>query len=167
MTLHLHSPNPERRVEPIKFLVCDDDLNDVDVLKRFLNPFARSFTVVTTLDGAIEACKKESFDVMILDLSLTDSRWQDTLEAIRTLRGLNQKMRMVVCSGMPVPDLRDQALKYGADVFLPKDANMYREGGKALLLAVNVAMMHASPDESFWPRVQALREMVTHFSEQQ
>jgi len=139
----------------------------VEVLKRFLSPFARSFTVVETLDGAIEACRKEPFDVMILDLSLTDSRWQDTLEAIRTLRGLNSKMRMVVCSGMPVPDLKDQAIKHGADVFLAKDANMYRDGGKALLLAVNVAMMHASPDDSFWPRVQALREMTEHFSEQQ
>lgn len=150
----------------MRFLIVEDEEADADMLMRFLTPYASSFRVVKTLAEAFTLCQNpRQFTVGILDLTLADSSWKETLNSIREIRRLQPDMRLIVCSGMPVPELREQAITAGADVFLPKDQNLFKGGGKALLIAVNVAMLHATPNESFMPHVLSLRQMVSHLSE--
>lgn len=148
------------------FLCVDDDDGDQYILKRFLEPYCESFTTAKSLREALRLCEERQFTTAILDLNLTDSNWRSTLAEISHIRKLQPKMRIIVCSGVPVQDLKEQALDAGADVMVAKDQNLYRDSAKALLIAVNVAMLHATPDDDFWPRVRALREMVEHISKE-
>lgn len=142
------------------FLICEDEESDQYLLSRFLSPYASSFAFAKGLEETTAMCKIGHYDCLILDLVLKDSTWRGTLDSIRELRALQPKMRLIVCSGMPVEDLKEKAIEAGADVFLKKDGNLFSEGAKQLLIAVNVAMLHATPNDSFWPNVRALREMV-------
>lgn len=148
----------------MRFLITDDEDGDQFMLKRFLEGYATSFESAGTLSEAMKLCQEKQFDVAILDLNLTDSNWRSTLAAIGSIKAMQPKMRIIVCSGVPEPGLKEMAIVAGADVFLTKDQSLYRDSAKALLIAVNVAMLHATPDDAFWPNVRALREIVEHAS---
>lgn len=158
------TPHPKNL--KMRFLVADDEAGDREMLQRFLEPFTTSFDYSVDMADTLAKCQVNTYDVLLLDLNLTDSFWQSTLEQINELHKMQPKMRIVVCSGVTVPDIKEKALQAGATCFLSKDQNLYRDNAKALLIAVNVALMHSTPSDDFWPRVKVLREIVEHVAEE-
>lgn len=147
----------------MRTLLLEDSGNDRFILKRFLAPYCESFSECATLAGALEMCRVETFDLVIADLRLEDSDIDATLDGLKTIKQLQPGSGLVVCSGMPIPDLKERSLLSGADVFIAKTPEMYRDSAKALLLAVNAAMLHKEPagrGDDFMARVRMLRAIV-------
>lgn len=146
----------------VRFLAVEDEENDVTLLRRFLSPYISEFNASGRLSEALALCKSKEFDVILLDLRLLDSNVDTTRSAIRELKELQPDAALVVVSGMPVPNLEELVIMDGADRFVRKDDKLFENNAKALVMAINVALLHhvaAARPESFWPHVKLLREM--------
>lgn len=146
----------------MRILICEDELEDQQMLKRFLEPYCAEFNTARGTAEAMRLCREHVFDIIILDLNLIDSNVQGTLDTIRDIRRLQPDCGILVCSGMPIPDLKDQSINAGADQFIEKNPNLFRNNAKALMIAVWVAVMHhdvSGRNPSFLPHVRALQAM--------
>ncbi len=146
----------------MRILICEDELEDQQMLKRFLEPYCASFHTARGTEEALALCREHSFDIIILDLVLLDSNVTGTLASIHEIRQLQPDCGILVCSGMPIPDLKDQSLRAGADQFIEKNPALYRNNAKALMMAVWVAVMHHDTNgrnPTFLPHVRALQAM--------
>jgi len=147
----------------MRMLLVEDSDSDRYMLKRFLRPYASSFCEAVGVEEAFELCRENTFDCIILDLLLEGSTSvDDTLTRIHELKRLQPDAGLIVCSGMPVPELKEKSLEAGADYFLQKNPEMYRNSAKALLIAVCAAMMHhgiTGRTESFMAHTRLLQEI--------
>lgn len=146
----------------MRILICEDMLEDQQMLKRFLEPYCAEFHTAQGTEEAMKLCKEHMFDIIILDLNLIDSNVEGTLATIKDIRRLQPDCGILVCSGMPIPDLKERSLKAGADQFIEKNPMLYRNNAKALMIAVWVAVMHhdvGGRNPTFLPHVRALQAM--------
>lgn len=144
----------------MRTLLLEDSENDRYMLKRFLEPYCASFAECGTLGCARSLCRTQIFDLIIADLRLEDSDIDATLDGLREIKQMQPQSGLVVCSGMPLPDLKDRSIMAGADVFIAKTPEIYRDSAMALLMAVNAAMLHKEPagrGGDFMARVRMLR----------
>ncbi len=146
----------------MRILAVEDDDNERSVLKAFLAPFTSIFMGCQKLSEALELCRKNQFDCIILDLRLLDSDVDGTLASIRGIKELQPDCGMIVCSGAAVPDLKEKSLRAGADTFLEKTPSMFKENAKLLLITVCAAMLHHDGNgrtDSFMPHVRLLESI--------
>lgn len=103
-------------------LLVEDNLGDAGLLRAAiadLGPALFSFTLRHTdrLAAAMAACQAESFDVVLLDLSLPDS---SGLETVRAMRAANPAVPIVVMSGLNDERTAVEAMRLGAQDYLVK-----------------------------------------------
>ena len=102
-------------------LLVEDNFGDADLARERLTDFVEfhyELIHVTTLAKAIEAISNRSFDAVILDLNLPDSRG---IETLRRLFAVEKTVPVVVLSGTVDEELRTLVLREGAQDFLAKD----------------------------------------------
>lgn len=102
----------------LKILIVDDEPEMVDALRRLLEPIASHIDSTDDLMPALELADRNAYNVVILDLRLTTSGKEESLGAIRHFKEKNASV--VVVSGIPEAQLKDEALAAGADAFVPK-----------------------------------------------
>ena len=110
----------KRLAEPMKILLIEDSAGDVRLIKESLaeaEGFAYQLVQVGRLVEALERLRTEHFDVVLLDLSLPDSRGISTL--IYTHEQV-PGMPIVVLSGMDDEALALSAVREGAQDYLVK-----------------------------------------------
>lgn len=112
------------------------------LIERFLEPFCAKFMATSNLADGLYLCGSSKWDVIIVDLRLMDSDTNNTLESIQKIREMQRDAGILVCSGMPVPDLAHKAKIAGADSFIAKSPELYRDDGNALKIAVWVVINH-------------------------
>ncbi len=104
----------------IDLLLVEDNLADADLISELLADAQLStykITAVDRLSDAIAHLKSESFDVILLDLSLPDSHGLETLEQVV----LNaQTLPVLVLTGLTDRELAVQAVREGAQDYLVK-----------------------------------------------
>jgi len=127
----------------VRILIVDDDQPMVEMLKGLMQPMASYIDSTDNLAHAIEMAKVGKFNLILFDLKLIGTGKDEALNAIRHLKEDNAVV--VVVSGLPQPNLKNEVMAAGADAFVPKDGTSMT---RALLLAANVAIMHL-PRESF------------------
>lgn len=106
----------------IKILLIEDDPDDVLLLKKFLEkavwkPAEFNIHLEEHLQGAMDRLEKESFDIILLDLSLPDS------QGVETLKNLTKKypdLPIVVITGFDDEGLALESLRQGAQDYLIK-----------------------------------------------
>ena len=101
-------------------LVEDNDLDARDVVELVSAGCSEGMTVqhVHTCAGALAALKSpEEFDVILLDLTLPDSRGEET---VARLMGQNPSTPCVVLSGTDNLEVAVKALRLGAQDYLVK-----------------------------------------------
>jgi len=147
----------------MRFLVIEDSDNDRYMLKRWLQDYASCFLEASNMDEATLLCSENQFDCIILDLMLEARKGvNDTLSRIQSIKHLQPDAGLIVCSGMPIADLRDMSLKAGADYFLAKNPEMYRDNAKQIMIAVAAAMAHKPKNgrtESFMAHSRLLQRI--------
>ncbi len=104
----------------VNVLMVEDDPDDFYLLSRMLQSDRKKTYKIhhaNNLIESLEATRKCKFDIMLLDLCLTDSRGLSTLE---TVIGADAGFPVIVLTGIEADDLGEQAIKKGAEDYLPK-----------------------------------------------
>jgi DNA-binding NtrC family response regulator len=101
-------------------LVVDDDADTVESLAEYLSLKGYEPTTAGTLELAQEAMEQGHFEAILLDLNLPDGNGMGWIEA---LREEHPHLAIVVITGEgDIPTAVD-AMRKGADTFLPKPIN--------------------------------------------
>lgn len=112
----------EARIAPpaIRVLLVEDRPGDARLLKETLSSGSGSqfeITWVERLEDALQRLSQESFDAVLLDLSLPDS---DGLETFLTLHGQHSRVPVVVLTGLSDELVAITAVQEGAQDYLVK-----------------------------------------------
>ena len=104
----------------IRVLLVEDNPGDIRLIQELLRDVPDAgfdLQIVETLDAALSVLNAETFDAILLDLSLPDSRGLETLHAIRDCV---PHSATVVLTGSSDQDLGVQAVQSGAQDYLIK-----------------------------------------------
>ncbi|MEW6616742.1 MAG: sigma-54 dependent transcriptional regulator [Thermodesulfobacteriota bacterium] len=103
-----------------KILVVDDDRNLLELLKVRLK--SANYAVVTTEDGngAVEAVKKQMFDIAIIDLQLPN---QSGIYLMEELHLINPEMPVIILTAYGSIESAVEAMKRGAFNYITKPFN--------------------------------------------
>lgn len=104
----------------IKILLVEDNLGDARLIQELLNEvidFKHDLISTSSLSEGLQYIEKESFDVILLDLSLPDSNGFDTI--FRT-REKAKNMPIVVLTGLNDENFARKAVQAGAQDYLIK-----------------------------------------------
>ncbi|MDD2864308.1 MAG: diguanylate cyclase [Methylococcales bacterium] len=104
----------------IHVLLVEDEIGDAHLVKSALKKnkeITFDVTWVESLSLAIQALSENDFDVMLLDLSLSDSDGLKTVEIARKMAG---NLPIVVLTGRSDTDFALTALKAGANDYMVK-----------------------------------------------
>ncbi|UVT16662.1 MAG: response regulator [Nitrospira sp.] len=103
-----------------RVLLVEDNLGDARLAQEMLSEspdFEVDVTCVGRLNQAVDVMTNESFDVVLLDLSLPDS---DKLEGLQRLQPLSKEAPIIVLTGLNDKAQALEALKHGAQDYLLK-----------------------------------------------
>jgi signal transduction histidine kinase/CheY-like chemotaxis protein/tetratricopeptide (TPR) repeat protein len=101
-------------------LVADDAIVNQQVAVGILEVFGHTCQVATTGREAIDACRRQRFDVILMDLEMPEV---DGFEAVRTIRSLETPNRQTPIYAMTAHALEgtvDECLAAGMDGYLTK-----------------------------------------------
>ena len=100
-----------------RILVVDDETNMRTTLADILGD--EGYVIDTAVDGlsAVEMCKQNDYDVVLLDVRMPGI---DGVETFRRIRRHSESVRVVMMSAYSMDDLKRAALEEGAIAFLSK-----------------------------------------------
>jgi len=102
-----------------KILIVEDNPIDLAIIVNVVSKqISRDIRKENFLSEAIEAVKRERFDVVLLDLSLNDSKGKET---VLRMRSANSRIPIVVITSSEDEDLAIEALKSGAQDYVLKN----------------------------------------------
>lgn len=101
----------------IKFLVVDDEPDVVDQVKDLFE--LRNYTVITATSGekALELVKKESPNIIILDIRMPGITGMDVLKEVKKTY---PKTRVIMLTGVEDEATKNMAIGLGASGYLTK-----------------------------------------------
>lgn len=126
----------------MKTLLVEDNPADARLIREMLKEAPRgSFQLqhVECLDAALHQLRSESFDVVLLDLGLTDSQGMHTLTAVQRASGVP----IVVLTGFDNERFALDAVRAGAQDYLVKG----RFNGELLIRTVRYALQRKEAEE--------------------
>ena len=100
-----------------KILVVDDEKEICEITKNFLDRRNYSCFTATTEKDALELVKKESPELVILDVRLGESSGLDVLSKIKSL---NTNTEVIMITGLGDEETMQQAKSLGANDFITK-----------------------------------------------
>jgi CheY-like chemotaxis protein len=98
-----------------KVLVVDDEIDICILLGRQLEKLGLKVSYCLTIREAVERLNHETYDLIFIDLNITDGSGYDLMSAIG---GLNHEALVIVISAYDSE--REKAIKAGANWFVPK-----------------------------------------------
>ena len=105
----------------MNILICDDHKIVRDGLRRILEQRDKSYLIDEAADGSevFDLCKKKSYDLILLDISLPD---QSGLDILQVVKKKWSKTNVLMLSMHPQEQYAIRALTLGASGYLTKDA---------------------------------------------
>jgi two-component system response regulator HydG len=106
-----------KKERTLRILAVDDNENALEIIQRTLED---SRFEVTTSDGvqpAVDLLQKGSFDLVITDLKMPK---HSGLDLVRFVNENHPRIRIIMVTGYPSIEGAVEAVKTGADAFLPK-----------------------------------------------
>ncbi len=110
----------DERPKAARLLLIEDSLGDAKLIQKMLYRAARnkySVVHVERLSEAIAMLEQESFELILVDLSLPDARGMD---GVTRLQAIVPEIPVVVMSGLSDEELAVQAVQHGAQDYLVK-----------------------------------------------
>ena len=104
----------------IRIIVVDDDARLRELLNRYLSEQGYSVRAVADGNDMNRWLARERYDLMVLDLMMPG---EDGLSICRRLRGLGDKMPIIMLTAKGDDVDRIVGLEVGADDYLPKPFN--------------------------------------------
>jgi len=149
---------------PLRILLVEDDDEDALILMnsmRSTHQVAWQVTRVVLLEHALRELRSRPFDVVLLDLSLPDSRGHETIMTIEQRAPLTA---VVVLTGLDDDSMVGEAIRQGAQDYLVKGQCDARLIARSLRYAIERKKSHARLLELALQLEQAnnkLRELIT------
>lgn len=139
----------------IRVLLVEDNPGDARLFEELLResrvPFA--LKLETTMKGALERLEKESFHVVILDLTLPDSRGIETFYSVRRRFG---GVPIIVLSGLNDEELALRTVEEGAQDYLVKG----HVDCHSLVRAIRYAIKRAEAERELKAERSLLRSVI-------
>ena len=106
-----------KSVYPIKLLLVDDEVGYVNVLANRLSK--RGLQVTKTYSGteALQALRKQDFDVAVLDLKMED---MDGIEVLKIIKKMDPRLAVIILTGHGSEQAAREGLQFGAFDYLMK-----------------------------------------------
>lgn len=108
-------------MQAIHVLLIDDDAQDRRLVKKALSEVCGNTPISSAeaenLQAAEELLKTNSYDVVLLDLNLVETRGTET---VQNFRRINAEVPVVVLTGLEDEDMAIEAIKAGADDYVAK-----------------------------------------------
>lgn len=113
--IYSSSPSSSRKKE--KILIIDDEKDIGWLLERYLRK--RGFYPFSALSGrqGLELVKQEKFDVVLLDLRLTDMHG---LNALRHIKKIRPRLKVIIVSAFADALVKEKAISLGAACIVDK-----------------------------------------------
>ena len=120
----------------MKVLIVEDNISDVQALEIALGAAGCQYDVVSLGEHGIDMCQVNDYDVMILDLKLSDITGY---EVLLRLRRKNIKLPIVILSAFSGVDHKVRAFSFGADdhVVKPFQATEFMARLRAIVRRAN------------------------------
>ncbi len=127
----------------MRVLIIEDSLEDSRLIHELLRPQTHDFDLIlgSTLAAGIAELRKQSFDAVLLDLTLPDSAGLQTLSAIKAT---SPDIAVVVMTEFNDQQIGVQAVKAGAQDYLVKGETDGRLLAKSLIYAVERQRIEAA-----------------------
>ncbi len=100
-----------------KILIVDDDANACILLKSFLEEMSHDVIVSYNGEDALEKVKNLNPDIMLLDINMPGI---DGMEVLRRVRQFNDKIGIIMVTGIKDESEAKEAIKKGADDYITK-----------------------------------------------
>ncbi|MEE9524878.1 MAG: response regulator [Thermodesulfovibrionales bacterium] len=100
-----------------KIIVVDDEVDILEVLQRFLSDAGYSFSGFDNARDAIDAVKKEPFDLAIVDLKLGE---ESGIDVMKTFHQIDPEVPVVILTGYGTVESAVEAMSIGAMTYLTK-----------------------------------------------
>ena len=100
-----------------QILLVDDTANVLAVLSDFLKSAAYAILEAKDAQGAIEVVKEELADLALIDLRMPET---DGINLMLSLKKTKPHLPVIIYSGYPSMNTAIEALKKGADDYIPK-----------------------------------------------
>lgn len=104
-------------------LIAEDNAFVRMQIAKFLRDEGYNVTEVTDGDAALDKLEQEDFDLAVVDVRMEP---MDGFEFIRTIRGLDVTIPVVLVTGDSTPDLLEQANKWGVAAVMIKPVQKER-----------------------------------------
>lgn len=145
----------------MKLLIIEDSSGMRTIVRRIMEPFCSRIEESDSLELAIALLNVFQPDVILMDLVLPDSGYQQTLASIPEIREKAKDPVIVVVSGkVNGNDVRQMAMDAGADIFASKQDNFQTHDG---IVGVFVAAIkhHRENPRQHTPAVDLLEKFVS------
>ena len=119
-------------MDKLKVLVVDDKKVIGDLFDFTLGYSGHQITVVDNALDAVNAIRKQEFDIAFLDIVMPG---KDGVEVLKDIRLISPKLPIIMMSGYSVEDKRSQAQALGAVTCLKKPFEM-EDVKKAIKVAI-------------------------------
>lgn len=144
----------------MRVLIVEDQPMCAEVVRQFLEPYSSSIHYAETLEDAFRYAEKLQFDLIVLDLRLSDSTADNTIECIGELNALQSNCAIVVMSGMTPEDyFHRRSVAAGAQAFIPKSRSFTRNGIAIAIVAALRAKGLSDTNERIKANVELLEKL--------
>ena len=93
-----------------RILIVDDDKELDDLMKDMLVPKGHHITIIPDGAKAVEAVRKEKYDLVFLDLMMPEMNGAD---AFRAMKDIHPDIQVIIVTAYPNSDLLFKAMEYG------------------------------------------------------
>jgi len=121
-------------------LLVDDNVGMVETLADILSTRGHDVTTAHSGDAALVMIRASRYDVALMDIRMPGL---DGVEALKHVRALDPRMRVIMMTAYTRDELADEARRAGAVDVLPKPLDIERVF--ALVETLDVGRMPGSP----------------------
>ncbi len=147
--------------QPIKVLLVEDNPGDVLLLQEFLSDVTSAkvnLIPVERVEEALNCLEKESFDVILLDLSLPDSQGLETFVKIHCQV---RAIPIIVLTGLDDETIATKAVQEGAQDYLLKG----QVSGDLLVRSMRYAIERQRGEEALRQSEERFRQLAENIQE--
>jgi len=104
----------------MKVLIAEDNQLNQQLMSLYMKRLGWDFTVVSDGLQAVECCRNQSYDVILMDV---DMPVLDGIEATRYIRMFNSYIPIIAITAYTDESIRRETQVAGMNAFLPKPCN--------------------------------------------
>jgi two-component system, sensor histidine kinase and response regulator len=113
------APSKDKEMRPLKILLAEDNVVNQKLVSRLLEKRRCSVVVAATGRAAIEAWKKETFDLVLLDLQMPEMDGCEVAEYIRS-HETTDRLPILALTAAAMKGDKERCLKAGMDGYVSK-----------------------------------------------